>query len=274
MEKGGIVVFGGTAEGRELALALCRRCPGREVWVSVATGCGRELLEQGRPENLRLREGRLDREGMAGFFRQGGFAAAVDATHPYAREVSQNLRLACREAGLPCLGLRREATPLPGCRVAEDIRGAAAVCRELPGNILLATGAKELPAFCRELGTPERVFPRVLPVEESLRQCRRAGIPARQIVAMMGPFSRGLNLALMEQLSIAVLVTKDGGAAGGMPEKLDAAREHGAEVVVIRRPPQEEGLTQEEMIARLAEILGLGQEGGASPLPGGKEARG
>ena len=78
----------------------------------------------------------------------------------------------------------------------------------------------------------------------------------------------------MEQLSIAVLVTKDGGAAGGMPEKLDAAREHGAEVVVIRRPPQEEGLTQEEMIARLAEILGLGQEGGASPLPGGKEARG
>ena len=111
MEKGGIVVFGGTAEGRELALALCRRCPGREIWVSVATGCGRELLEQGRPENLRLREGRLDREGMAGFFRQGGFAAAVDATHPYAREVSQNLRLACREAGLPCLGLRREATP-------------------------------------------------------------------------------------------------------------------------------------------------------------------
>ena len=36
MEKGGIVVFGGTAEGRELALAICRRCPGREVWVSVA----------------------------------------------------------------------------------------------------------------------------------------------------------------------------------------------------------------------------------------------
>ena len=259
MEKGGIVVFGGTAEGRELALALCRRCPGREIWVSVATGCGRELLELGRPENLRLR---------------GGFAAAVDATHPYAREVSQNLRLACREAGLPCLGLRREATPLPGCRVAEDIRGAAAVCRELPGNILVATGAKELPAFCRELGTPERVFPRVLPVEESLRQCRRAGIPARQIVAMMGPFSRGLNLALMEQLSIAVLVTKDGGAAGGMPEKLDAAREHGAEMVVIRRPPQEEGLTRGEIIARLAEDLGLGQEGGASPLPGGKEARG
>ena len=47
MEKGGIVVFGGTAEGRELALALCRRCPGREIWVSVATGCGQ--IKSGAP---------------------------------------------------------------------------------------------------------------------------------------------------------------------------------------------------------------------------------
>ena len=257
MEKGGIVVFGGTAEGRELALALCRRCPGREIWVSVATGCGRELLEQGRPENLRLREGRLDREGMAGFFRQGGFAAAVDATHPYAQEVSENLRLACQTAGIPCLVLRREATPLTGCRMAADIREAAQKCRELPGPILLTTGAKELPAFCQELGEPERVFPRVLPMEESLRQCRLAGIPARQIVAMQGPFSRELNLALLRQLSIAILVTKDGGPAGGMPEKLLAAQEHGAEIVVVRRPPARGREYEAEALLEL-----LGKEGG------------
>lgn len=237
MKKGGIVVFGGTAEGRRLALELCRRCPKGEIWVSVATGWGRELLEEERPENLRVREGRLDREGMAEFLRQGGFAAAVDATHPYAQEVSENLRMACREAGIPCLGLEREGTPLPGCRMAADIREAARLCKDLPGNILLATGAKELPAFCRELGEPERVFPRVLPMEESLRRCREAGVPQGQIIAMMGPFSRELNLALMRQHSIAVLVTKDGGQAGGMPEKLSAAQDHGAAVVVIRRPP-------------------------------------
>ena len=115
----------------------------------------------------------------------------------------------------------------------------------------------ELPAFCQELGEPERVFPRVLPMEESLRQCRLAGIPARQIVAMQGPFSRELNLALLRQLSIAILVTKDGGPAGGMPEKLLAAQEHGAEIVVVRRPPARGREYEAEALLEL-----LGKEGG------------
>ena len=181
----------------------------------------------------------------------------MDATHPYAQEVSENLRLACQTAGIPCLVLRREATPLTGCRMAADIREAAQKCRELPGPILLTTGAKELSAFCQELGEPERVFPRVLPMEESLRQCRLAGIPARQIVAMQGPFSRELNLALLRQLSIAILVTKDGGPAGGMPEKLLAAQEHGAEIVVVRRPPARGREYEAEALLEL-----LGKEGG------------
>ena len=70
---------------------------------------------------------------------------------------------------------------------------------------------------------------------------------------MQGPFSHRLNLALMEQLSIAILVTKDGGKAGGMPEKLSAAREHGAAVVVIRRPPEAgRSCTREEILGILS----------------------
>jgi len=248
-----IAVFAGTAEGRRLALELCRR--GLEVWASAATGWGRELLEQ-RPEpNLHVREGRMDRAEMASFLREGRFFAAVDATHPYAREVSENLRAACESAYLPCLRLRREETPLSGCRVAGDIREAARLCRQLPGNILLTTGSKELPDFCRELGGPEetaRVYPRVLPMAESLTQCRQAGIPPGRIIAMQGPFSHELNLALMRQFSIAVLVTKDGGKTGGMPEKLSAAREQGAEVVALRRPEEPgQSYTAKEIVALL-----------------------
>ena len=145
--------------------------------------------------------------------------------------------------------LAREETDLSGCILAADIREAAEKCRELPGNILLATGAKELPAFCQALGEPGRVFPRVLPLAESLEQCRAAGIPAGSVIAIQGPFSRELNLALMEQFSISVLVTKDGGKAGGMPEKLAAARERGARVVAIRRP------TLPGAVCSMAEIL-------------------
>ena len=88
---------------------------------------------------------------------------------------------------------------------------------------------------------------------ESLAACRREGVPPGHITAMMGPFSHRLNLALMEQFSISVLVTKDGGRAGGMPEKLSAAREHGARVVVIRRPEQPgRDYTREEIIGILS----------------------
>ncbi len=247
-----IAVFAGTAQGRELALDLCAGWD--EVWVSVATGYGRALQEAGAvPKNLRVREGPMDAGEMEAFLRTGGFFAAVDATHPYAREVSQNLRTACEAAALPCYRLRREETPLPGCLLAGDAREAARLCAGLPGNILLTTGAKELPAFCREPGLRDRLYPRVLPLGESLEACRREGVPPGHIIAMQGPFSHRLNLALMEQLSIAILVTKDGGKAGGMPEKLSAAREHGAAVVVIRRPPEAgRSCTREEILGILS----------------------
>lgn len=262
MSRGGkVAVFSGTSQGRELAAALCPLCG--EVWVSVATGYGRALQQEGSPPaNLHVVTGPMDAREMAAFLREGGFSAAVDATHPYAREVSRNLRAACEAAYIPCLPLRREETPLPGCLLAEDASHAARICAGLPGNILLATGAKELPVFCREPGLLERLYPRVLPMAESLERCRLEGIPPGHIIAMQGPFSHRLNLALMEQFSIAVLVTKDGGAAGGMLEKLSAAREHGAKVIVLRRPPSEGVDYTREEILRMVPGLLLGPPSG------------
>ena len=79
------------------------------------------------------------------------------------------------------------------------------------GNLLLATGAKELAQFAAI--PPERLYPRVLPTLESITACEAANIPHRNIIAMQGPFSFALNQAMMEQFHIRWLVTKDGGAA-------------------------------------------------------------
>ena len=249
MTAGKLVVFGGTAEGRVLAQRLSRTRP---VWVSVATGYGRELLEGEENKNLYVRAGRLDRAGMAEFLREEGFLAAVDATHPYAREVSRALRDVCGELGIPCLRLLREETPLPGCIPADSPEEAAGICGKLPGNILLATGAKELAAFCGDAGVRERLYPRVLPLADSVERCRELGIPAARIIALQGPFDRELNLALMRRFAIRVLVTKDGGTAGGMEGKLAAARELGVRTVVIRRPPEAgEHYTMDELLKLL-----------------------
>ena len=111
---------------------------------------------------------------------------------------------------------------------------AAQLLQFREGNVLLAIGAKGVSAFSGL--DPERLYPRVLPVEESLSACRRAGIPTKNIIAMHGPFSQKLNEAILEQYRIRWMVTKDGGSAGGFGEKVSAAQNTGVSLVVIGRP--------------------------------------
>ncbi len=75
-----------------------------------------------------------------------------------------------------------------------------------------------------------------MPARESIEACEAAGIPRRNIIAMQGPFSRELNEAILRQYRIAWMVSKDGGAAGGFPEKAAAARALGVRLIVLRRP--------------------------------------
>ena len=88
---------------------------------------------------------------------------------------------------------------------------------------------------------------RVLPTGHVLSTCQDLGFSAANIIAMQGPFSQEMNVALLRQIGARFLVTKDGGAAGGFTEKLAAAREVGTTVVLIARPA-EEGSSIEEAI--------------------------
>lgn len=241
-----VLLFGGTTEGRWLAGRLA--AVGAEVAVSVATGYGREALEG--VEGIAVITGRKTAGEMAALLE--GFSLCVDATHPYAREATRNIQEACRQAGTPYRRCLREGSEPAGWLRARDAEDAARLAEGLPGNILLATGAKELPAFCRI--DPKRLFVRVLPTHEALDACQGLGVPKRNIVAMQGPFSQKLNEALMEQLRIAVLVTKDGGAAGGFPEKQAAARALGAALIVIGRP-LETGASPEEILREVKEWM-------------------
>ena len=94
----------------------------------------------------------------------------------------------------------------------------------------------------------------VLPTVAGITACEGAGIPHRNIIAMQGPFTLELNLALMQQFHIRYLVTKDGGSAGGFAEKAQAAAQSGAALVVLRRP-EECGETAEEILQRCRELL-------------------
>lgn len=242
-----VVVFSGTTEGRVLSRQLAEL--GAEVTVSVATPLGQE--EQGEMPGITVRCGRLLPEEMAVLLK--GTALCIDATHPYAVEATRNIRAAAEKAGVEYHRLLRAASPLPeGCLVFESAGQAAEALAQKEGNLLLATGAKELPVF--GCVPAQRLYPRVLPTLEGIAACEAAGIPHKNIIAMQGPFSRAMNQAMMEQYHIRYLVTKDGGTAGGFEEKAAAASAAGAQLVVIRRPP-EEGETAEQVLRRCKEMM-------------------
>ena len=242
-----VVIFSGTTEGRELSRAVAAL--GIEATVCVATELGAE--EQGRTPGITVCTGRLDVDAMAALLQ--GAALCVDATHPYATEATRNIRAAAAAAGVEYHRLLRPASNLPaGSVVLPGAAQAAAYLTDRPGRILLATGAKELPAFAAL--DPQRLYPRVLPTAAGIAACETAGIPHRNILALQGPFTTELNVALLRQFAIAYLVTKDGGAAGGFAEKAEAAAQCGVQLVVLRRP-EEQGESTETILQRCKELL-------------------
>ena len=240
------VIFSGTSEGRELSRLLAEA--GAWVTVCVATAYGSE--EQGSTPHVEVRQGPLNPEEKAGLLADA--ALCVDATHPYARNISRSVKAACEAAGIPLLRLKRQESDLAGAILVESAAEAAAFLKEREGNILLTTGARELTAFA-ELD-PERLFPRVLPSSDSIAACEALGIPHRNIIAMQGPFSREMNAATIRQYHIRSVVSKDGGTPGGFAEKAEAARETGAELIVIRRP-EESGLSFDEVLKLCTAML-------------------
>lgn len=254
-----LLLFAGATEGRLLADRL-RALPARTT-VCTATDYGKELLAPAGGGNITFRAGRMPAEEMLSLIRGEKIDLVIDATHPYATAAAAAIRAAAEAANVPRLRLARAKSAVDnndGIAYFDNAADAADALAATGGNVLLATGAKELAAFATVPGLAGRCYPRVLPMEESIRACAALGFPRSHIIAMQGPFSRDLNRALLRQYNIAVMVTKDGGPEGGFAEKLQAAGDAGARIFVLRRPEEpadDPGLPFEALLAAIAATL-------------------
>ncbi|MCI8478311.1 MAG: precorrin-6A reductase [Oscillospiraceae bacterium] len=245
-----VLLFGGTSEGRLLAEWL--RDLHIPVTVCVATEYGSLLLPQG----VTAHTGRLDQAGMEREIDKRPYTWVIDATHPYAVEVTKQLQAAAASKKLPYLRLLRTSDGEDLCHKADSLARAAEMLQHMRGNILLTTGSKELDPFAAP-GLVERCFPRVLPTLEALERCLTLGFPPSHILCMQGPFSQMLNEALIRQYDIKILVTKDSGGFGGFQNKVQAARAADCAVMMVERPIQETGLTLEEIQGQIMDSLRL-----------------
>lgn len=249
-----LCIFAGTTEGRELVEFLGTQ--NVQVYACVATEYGQTLLPHS--DNVTVSAARLTQPEMEALFQKEQFQLVIDATHPYAAAVTENIVAACAAAGVEYHRLLRADVEGAGQAVyVENIPQAVEFLSGTTGTILLTTGSKELKCFAPLPDFAQRVYARVLPMQESLNLCREAGLQPSHILAMQGPFSTELNIAMLKTVGASILVTKASGIAGGFPEKLEAARALGLTAVIIGRPPQQAGTDLNETVGMLCRRFGF-----------------
>ncbi len=224
-------VIAGTSEATELIDLISGFC---DVTAFTATSYGTEILKKSR---CTVREGRLDENGFTSALE--GFDAVADMSHPFAEEVTGIVRRVCLKLGIPYLRGGREKLRYDYDRIiyVSSKEEAADILEKKPGNIFLTTGVKTLSYYEDRLSEcTERIFSRVLDSRES--RALAAGSRTNVIYAVP-PFTEEDTCRVIEENRIMTLVTKDSGLRGGLPEKINAAKKYGTEVIVICSPESE-----------------------------------
>lgn len=250
-----ILIFAGTTEGRRLSERLS--VTGIVHTICVATEYGEIILKE--DPLVKVHRGRMNQVEIREFIQQGEFAAVVDATHPYAEVITENIQAAMNGLDIPYFRLKRETDiESDGEKIVyfERNEECAKALETIEGNILLTTGSKELAVYCSSKEIKDRLYVRVLPGIESLMLCMEQGLSGKQILAMQGPFTTELNEAILHQYQIKCLVTKKSGKAGGYQEKIEAARKQNIPIFVIGQVKKQEGYSFTEICHKLEQIYG------------------
>lgn len=221
-----ILILGGTAEAKALAAQLATS-PDYEILLSLA---GRTKAPAKQPVPVRV-GGFGGAEGLANFIREKGVDLLIDATHPFAAQISRNAVEAAAMAGIDILALRRppwsrqegdlwqEVLDIPAAVVALDIA---------PRQVFLTLGRQELLPF--EVMKQHHYLVRsVDPVEPPLI------LPHVSYITARGPFSEPDEIRLLEKHGIDLIVSKNSGGTASVG-KIGAARRLGIDVILIERP--------------------------------------
>ncbi|MHB8917948.1 MAG: precorrin-6A reductase [Desulfocucumaceae bacterium] len=232
-----ILVIGGTSEARAIARELARR--GAGVLVSTATAYGARLAAE---DGVGVLQGRMEEKEIKSLIAARGIRVVIDASHPFATGVTAASSGACAGGEAKYIRYARpeeQKMGSPGTEAVNTYQEAAGRACDLGNTIFLSTGSKTAGIFlnmARDRG--RRIIIRVLPDPGVISRLLDMGFSPLDLVAMQGPFSEEVNLALWRHFRVDVVVTKESGPAGGLGEKLSAARRLGIPVVIIKRPPE------------------------------------
>lgn len=239
-----IWIIGGTSEARELVHKIKDL---QDYIVSVATEEGRKFLSI---DNVVV--GRMDYDEMKSFSLANNISVIVDLSHPYAKLVSFNAKALAKNLGIKYIRYLREKT-IKSFKALyfESYEQACNYISKIKATVFFTTGSNRISDFEKVKGE-NRFIHRVLPALESIRKCEEANISIKDIVAVLGPFSREYNKIMFSEYKADYVVMKDSGVKGGTIEKIEACQELDIIPLIISRQEEEEGISS---LDRIEEII-------------------
>jgi precorrin-6A/cobalt-precorrin-6A reductase len=231
---GDLLVIGGTSDARH----ICQLLDNASVayTLSVATDTGAQLAGNLAGE---LQVGRLDAAQLEQWLRRHHTRWVIDASHPYADVVSDNLVQACQRCGVTLSRYQRPAQidelESPLLYKVDSLEAACQIARRFGPRVLLTTGSKALAAW--QQGLPGKtLLARVLPTAKVLAECEALGLGVDNLFALRGPFSEAFNQAFYQLCQPDVMITKESGAQGGYLEKVRPCLALAIPCIVLTRP--------------------------------------
>ena len=225
----------GTSEGNEILERVNKIT--ENIVISTATNYGGELLKKYKFKHLNTEP--LDEEGFKNLIKDFNIRVFVDASHPYAKEVSKTLMKACYDLNIEYIRYERKS-------YLDDIRNEkiikidsyedlVEVLKDIEGNVLNTTGSNNA-GLINSLNIENRIIHRVLPMPNILQKLIDSGIKVEDIIAIKGPFGKEINNGIIKEYKIKAVITKDSGLEGGIKEKIESAIENDISLIVISRP--------------------------------------
>lgn len=248
-----IWIIGGTKDSRDI-LDEILKVSKEKIVISTATEYGGKLLEDaGENKNVEVISERLNVMQIEKIISEKNIELIIDASHPYAQNISKlvismvsfwNERAKSEKEILKYIRFERKTINYGNKNVFkfESIKGIIEFLNQFENKNILSTLGSNTLREIKEIGNKNNLFIRILPTTSSIENAEDLGYLPKNIIAMQGPFSKNMNVAILENFKIDYLITKESGETGGELEKLEACQECNIGILAIKRPVLDYGI--------------------------------
>lgn len=225
----------GTSEGKRIVSLLNKFTD--DIFITTATSYGGELLKDYNYKKLNTVP--LDSKGLIRAIEENHIKVLVDASHPYALEVTKNAMEACKVCNIDYIRYERpfvvdKYENNPNVIVVDSYEKLYEHLIKIKGNILNTTGSRNIGKIL-DFNLPNRIIHRVLPSPKVIDELSDLQVKIDDIIAMKGPISYDLNCSFIRELNAEAILMKDSGVQGGTEEKIKAAIDSGILAFVVGR---------------------------------------